>query len=140
MINIVVGLKGTGKTATMVSQITELAENEENNMVCIEEGKRFDGQLPYTVRLVDIEEYPVNGYDQLLAFIAGIIAKDYDISHIFMDSVYKLAKVEGTEGLVDFVQALDKLSQQFDVNVAMSISEDPETLPEALSSYVQLHE
>jgi hypothetical protein len=140
MIKFIVGLKGTGKTASMVSQINGLAEDAENNIVCIEGGKRFDGQLPYTVRLVDIEEYPVKGYEQLLSFIAGVIAKDYDISHIFIDSIYKVAQVDGAEGLVDFTKELEKLSDQFKVEICMSVSDDPANLPAELDSYVDLHE
>ncbi len=140
MIEAIVGLKGVGKTATILDQITTLSEDEENNIVCIEYGKRFDGRIPFRVRLVDIEEYPVQGYGELLAFIAGIIAKDFDISHIFVDSVYKVAKEAGLEGLEEFMTRLDELSKKWDVKVIVSISEDPNNLPESIAGYVKYHE
>lgn len=140
MIKLIVGLQGTGKTAAMVSQLTDLSENEDNNIVCIEQGKRFDGQLPFRVRLVDIEEYPVEGYGELLAFVAGVIAKDYDISHIYIDSIYKVADVEDSDGLVGFVNDLEGLSKQFDVEIVMSVSDDPANLPSELEPYIAVHE
>ena len=90
MINAIVGHKGSGKTARIVKEITDASSRSDSNIVCIENGKRFDSVVPYTVRLIDIQEYPVSGFDELFAFIAGMNAKDYDISHIYIDSIYKV--------------------------------------------------
>lgn len=139
MVEAIVGRKGGGKTAAIMKMINELSQNEDNNIVCLEVGRRFDGHVPYTVRLVDVEEFPLQGYGQVLAFIAGVIAKDYDISHIFLDSIYKIAKVEGSEGLTDFVKALDELAHNFEVQVYLTISDDPEALPSDLTPYLNIH-
>lgn len=136
MIDAIIGHKGSGKTAKLVNAIVELAGSKDNNIVCIESGKRFDQSIPYTVRLIDINEFPVQGYDQLLAFISGMNAKDYDISHLFIDSVYKVAKVEGAEGLESFIESLEQLSEKAHVHMVLTISEDPENLPESVLAHL----
>lgn len=140
MVEAIVGKKGVGKTATIFELITKLSENEENNIVCIENGKRFDGHVPFTVRLVDIQEFNINGYGELLAFISGIIAKDFDISNIFVDSIYKVANVEDSEGLAEFIKSLDELSKEWHVDINVTISDDYENLPEEIKPFVVKHD
>lgn len=136
MIQVIVGEKGTGKTAYMVAEANKCSTDKDNNIVCIERGERFDNHFPYTVRLVNIEEFPVEGYGQLLAFICGIIAKDYDTSHIFIDSIYKIASCDDKEAFGQFVEALDKLTSQWDVHVLISVSDKEDNLPAAAKPFV----
>lgn len=139
MIEAIVGLKGSGKTARIVQEITEAAQHQDNNIVCIEFGKRFDHSLPYTVRLVDIQEYPVQGYGELLAFIAGINAKDYDITHIYIDSIYKVASVEDPVGLAEFTRKMNDFFSRRKVKVVLTISEDPDNIPEDVKANIIEH-
>lgn len=136
MISAIVGNQGSGKTARIVREISELAARPETNIVCIEYGKRFDHQLPFSVRLIDIKEYPIRGYDGLLAFLAGINARDYDITDIFIDSIYKVASEEGQNGLGEFLQALNAFAEQVKVHFTITISEDPENLSEEIHSFI----
>ena len=41
--------------------------------------------IPHSVRLVDVEEYGITGYDTFYGFVAGMLAGNYDISEIFVD-------------------------------------------------------
>ena len=91
MIKVIVGGKGTGKTARLVDDLNTQATSDAANVVCIEYGQRLDRMVKYKIRLIDITEYPVTGYDELLSFIAGISAKDYDLTHIYIDSISKIS-------------------------------------------------
>lgn len=42
MVKLIVGLKGSGKTKTLVDDLNSMARNEKN-VVCIEQGHRLDG-------------------------------------------------------------------------------------------------
>lgn len=137
MINAIVGHKGSGKTARIVKEITDAASRSDSNIVCIENGKRFDSIVPYTVRLIDIQEYPVSGFDELFAFIAGMNAKDYDISHIYIDSIYKVAKEENPEALAPFMGRLNGLAEKAHVNITLTISEEPDKLSDEVRSYIK---
>lgn len=134
MIKIISGQKGTGKTAKLVEDINQVAA-EDSNVVCIERGNRLDQLLKCKVRLINIDEYPCSGYDQLLAFICGICSKDYDLTHIYIDSITKVAKSDDYEALGSFIEALDKLAAASALTMTIIISVSAEDLPDRIKSF-----
>lgn len=130
MIEAIVGLKGSGKSSVLVDEITNVANIEDTNVVCIEYGKRFNQNIPYQVRLIDITEYPIEGYSELIAFIAGISAKDHDITHFYIDSLYKMANSEDIDELENFFDDLDKLTKNMAATFIVTISDEPEKMPD----------
>ena len=134
MIKIIAGEKGTGKTAKLVDDINSVATTD-NNVVCIERDNRLDQQIKYSVRLINIKEYPVTGYDQFLAFIAGICSKDYDISHIYIDSIKKLVGDEDLDNLAAFIEKLDALAKDT-ITVSIFLSASVDSLPESIKKYI----
>ncbi len=129
----VIGRKGTGKTPIMLDQMELLAQDKDSNIVFIEYGKTVDHLIPHSVRLIDITEYPVRGYNQLIAFLAGMNAKDYDISHMFIDSLLTIANDYSPEHLSEFLTALEAFACRTDVKITVSVSLDRnEMTPEAL--------
>ena len=135
MIKVIAGAKGTGKTAQLVDDINEQAVQENNNIVCIERGNRLDHLLKYKIRKIDIDEYPSVGYDQLLSFIAGISAKDYDLTHIYIDSVFKVAKNDNLQDFALFLKKLDTFLSNSAIVVTIVCSSDSITLPEEIKKY-----
>jgi len=135
MIKVIAGAKGTGKTAQLVDEINEQAVQENNNIVCIERGNRLDRLLKYKIRKIDIDEYPSEGYDQLLSFIAGINAKDYDLTHIYIDSVFKVAKNDNLQDLALFLKNLETFLSDSALNVTIICSSDSATLPAEIQKY-----
>lgn len=121
MIKIIAGEKGTGKTAKLVDEINTVAA-QDNNVVCIERGSRLDQLLKPNVRLVNMTEYPVTGYDQLLAFIGGITSKDYDLTHIYIDSICKIADDDNMDALATFVGKLDAFLKDTPITATIIIS------------------
>ena len=103
MIKLIAGPKGTGKTAKLVDDINAVAASD-SNVVCLERGNRLDQLLKPTVRLVNMKEYPIEGFDQVLAFICGICSKDYDLTHIYVDAICKVANNYDPEGLGEFLE------------------------------------
>ncbi len=137
MIDAIVGQKGSGKTSKLVDEINVKAQNNDVNIVCLEYGKRFDRQIPYQVRLIDVTEYPVNSYAELLSFIAGISAKDYDISHFYIDSIYKVANDDCKDCLSKFFSDLSSFSEKSSINFTITISDAVENLPENVQQVVR---
>jgi len=133
MIKVIAGEKGTGKTAQLVEDINEQATTD-NNIVCIERGNRLDRLLKYRVRLVDITEYPVEGFEQFLSFIGGICAKDYDVTHIYVDSILKVTNETDYERFGVF---LDKLNTFLGDKITATIicSRAVDVLPESVTKY-----
>ena len=137
MIDAIVGVKGSGKTPRLLEEMSEELKEEGANIVFIEYGKRLDSVIPYHVRLIDITEYPVRGYDGLLAFLAGLNAKDYDITHIYIDSIYKVTGNSNPEHLADFFRELQKLAKNVDNRITITISEELESLPESVKAFAR---
>ncbi|NLM79328.1 MAG: hypothetical protein GX173_14830 [Ruminococcaceae bacterium] len=135
MLKVIVGSKGSGKTARLVDDLNMHAMNDANNVVCIEAGRRLDRMVKYQIRLTDITEYPVRGYRELLSFIAGISAKDYDITHLYIDSIYKVSGDEDPERLAVFLHDLDAFARKDNFHVMIILSADPEDLPEGVRRY-----
>jgi len=135
MIKVIAGAKGTGKTAQLVDDINEQAVQENNNIVCIERGNRLDRLLKYKIRKIDIDEYPIIGYDQLLSFIAGISAKDYDLTHVYIDSIFKVAKDESLSDFSEFLKKLEVFLNGNPLAVTIVCSSDSATLPEEIQRF-----
>lgn len=135
MIKIIAGEKGTGKTATLVEAINAVA-TEDNNVVCIERGNRLDQLLKHNVRLINMEEYPVKGFDQLLAFIAGICSKDYDLTHIYIDSVRKVIGSESIDGIEEFLTSLNAFLEKSSIIATIVVSNSVDSLPEGVKQYL----
>ena len=135
MIKIIAGEKGTGKTATLVEAINAVA-TEDNNVVCIERGNRLDQLLKHNVRLINMEEYPVKGFDQILAFIAGICSKDYDLTHIYIDSVRKVIGSENIDGIEEFLTSLNAFLEKSSIIATIVVSNSVDSLPEGVKQYL----
>ena len=134
MIKIIAGEKGTGKTARLVDDINTVAA-QDNNVVCIERGTRLDQLLKPNVRLVNMKEYPVSGYDQLLAFIGGICSKDYDLTHIYIDSIYKVAGDTDTANLDAFIGKLDEFLKETPITATIILSGKTDELPDGVKKF-----
>ncbi len=135
MIKVIAGAKGAGKTAQLVDDINEQAGHENTNIVCIEKGNRLDRLLKYKIRLIDIDEYPVTSYDQLLSFIAGISAKDYDLTHVYIDSIFKVAQSDELADLADFLTKLEAFLADNALIVTIVCSGECKDLPESVQRF-----
>ncbi len=135
MLKIVIGPKGSGKTRKMVDVLNHMATDQHLNVACIERGGRLDGYIKPQIRLVDVAEYPVSSFNELLSFIAGISAKDFDMNELFIDSIFKVAKSESIEELVTFAKNLDRFSTEHDFNATITLSAEKEDLPSDLVDF-----
>ena len=78
MIKLITGKRGTGKTKILIDAIHE-AENKSNgNVVAIQKGSSLNTDITPKVRLINIEDYAVEGVDAFYGFVSGILASDYD--------------------------------------------------------------
>ena len=90
MIKLIVGKKGTGKTKALVERVNEAVAISKGNVVCIEKDLNLTYSLNHKARLVVADEYGIDGYDEFFGFISGLLAGNYDITHLFVDGVFKI--------------------------------------------------
>lgn len=135
MINLIVGTKGSGKTKTLIDLINTAAKNTKGNVVCIEKGLKLTYDLDYSVRLVDIEQFGVSGFDAFYGFIAGILAGNYDITHIFIDATFKIGGRD-IPAFENMILKLEKLISAHGAEITFTVSCDISEIPEDIKKYV----
>ena len=89
MIKIHIGLKGSGKTKKLIEAVNNAVNIENGNVVCITDGNRLIHDIDRKVRMINTEDFNIKNFDMFEGLICGLIAQDYDITHIFIDSVFK---------------------------------------------------
>ena len=137
MVKLIVGLKGAGKTKQMIRDINEAVKNETGSMVCIENGTKLRYDIDRRVRLIEYQDYKMDGsLDFLKGFISGLHASNFDTSHIFIDSFYKLLDKASVAEVEDFTLWCDKFGEANRVNFTVIVSEDPAKLPESLKKFL----
>lgn len=132
MIKLITGKRGSGKTKILIDHIKEAAQNTRGNVVCIEKAMQLTYDIPYSVRLVDVDSYGIDSYDKLYGFVCGMIAGNYDISEVFVDGILKIGGRD-YEKLGAFFDAVDKVTSE--IEIVFTVSEDEENLPESVLKY-----
>ena len=135
MIKLVVGLKGSGKTKTLIERANAAAEETKGSVVCIEKGDKLIHEIKYQVRLVDTDEYNVTTAASLYGFIAGMYASNHDITNVFVDSALKICGNDMAT-FEQLVIELDNLTAKNSFDVFMTSSCTVESLTETLKKYL----
>ena len=129
------GLKGSGKTAQLIELVRKAIGEEQGDVVCIERGSRLTYDIPHKVRLIDSTAYDFNGYDFLKGYICGLYSANYDITHIFIDSVLKIIGVNPDERTVEFLDWCESFSSREGVKFTISISADIALATDGIKKY-----
>ena len=133
MIQIIMGLKGSGKTKKLIDSIKDAVVNAHGDVVCIEYGQKLTYDLPHKVRLVDSKEYGINSSEMLKGFLSGLHAGNFDITHVFIDNLYKTI---GNAAGEEFVAWAAKFAAENNMEITMTISEDVAEASDVIKQYI----
>ena len=136
MIKLIVGVKGTGKTKTLIDMANKALQESSGHVVCIEKGTKLKFDVKYQARLIDTAEYGICGADALYGLVCGLYAADYDISHIFIDSALKICK-ENLEDFTRFLNLADNISNKNNFQCVITSSASPDDLPDDILKYTK---
>ncbi len=138
MIKLIVGTKGSGKTKTLIEMANKAAQESKGNVVCVEKGDKLVRELPTNIRLVNSDEYQLKGFSNLYGFLAGILAGNYDITHLFIDGTFKIGKIGDVEKDYEgFAAMVEKLSHiQSDAEIIFTVSCDVADLPITMKEFI----
>ena len=135
MVKLIVGLKGTGKTKTLIELVNKTAEESNGSVICIEKGTKLKYDIKPKTRLIDTESFMVSDAQALYGFIAGITASNHDITDIFVDSALKICGND-MDAFATFVKEVDKLSASAGYNFVATVSAAVEDCPDTLRVYM----
>ena len=136
MVRLIMGEKGTGKTKKLIDLINAASAQESGNVVCIEAKKTMTFDIHYHVRLIVAADYNISSYDEMRGFISGLYAGNYDISHIFVDNLFKIVRGDCNHEAETFLDWLEKFSNTHGVRFTVSISADPEHATDGMKKFL----
>ena len=135
MVRVIMGKKGSGKTKQMIEMINSAVQTEHGNVVCIERGNKLTFDIHYQIRLVESSQYDIDGYTGLKGFICGLYASNYDITHIFIDSLTKIVGGECSLETEKFLDWLNNFSDKHNIKFTVTISDDASLATEGIRKY-----
>ena len=135
MIQVIMGLKGSGKTKKLVDSINAAVANANGDVVCIEYGKALTYDINYRVRLVDSKEYGIKNLDMLKGFLSGLHAGNFDITNVYIDNLYKTIGTDRAAG-EEFIVWCAAFAEANNMNVTVTVSDDPAAASEEVKKYL----
>ena len=135
MIHVIMGLKGSGKTKKLIDAVHAAVADAHGDVVCIEYGKKLTYDVSYKVRLVDSQEYGISSPEMLKGFLSGLHAGNFDITHVFIDNLYKTIGADLAAG-EEFIVWCAKFAADNNMNITISVSEDPANASEVVKQYL----
>ena len=133
MLKLIVGVKGTGKTKTLINLVNGALEVTKGDVVCIEKGSKLRYDIKPAARLVNADEYMISDGQSLYGFIAGIIASNHDVTDLFVDGTLKICGGD--------LSVFEKLAQELaclvgraDINLTLSVSIPEEEIPASVKA------
>ena len=131
MISIILGHKGSGKTKSLISCVSEAVENSKGNVVCVEKETKLTYDVNYRARLIATDDYEIKGYASFFGFLAGVCAGNHDITDILVDATLKIGGRD-YEALADFLKKVSELSKATEQDITFTVSCDESDLPERI--------
>lgn len=129
MIQLIIGNKGDGKTKHLLDRVNNQIKTASGNIVYLDKSTKHMHELNNKVRLINVKDYPLKNSDEFIGFICGIISQDYDLEQIYLDSFLKIAHLEGKD-IADALTQLNQISEQYKVEICISISVEEKDLPD----------
>ena len=85
---------------------------------------------------MDTEEYSIESYEEFYGFICGMLSQNYDIAHIFVDSITKIVNDNMTE-FEAFLEKTAKIAEANNAEIQIILSMNPADASENIKKYVK---
>lgn len=134
MIKLIVGTKGSGKTKAMIDIINDAVKETKGNVVVVEKGMKLTYDVSSAARLIDLDEYKIEGGEMLYGFVAGLLASNYDITDMFIDGILKVLDhdISRLGAVLDEIAAISGDA----VKVTVTVSAEEGMLPHDVKKYL----
>ena len=135
MLKLIIGVKGTGKTKTLIGLVNEAVSNSSGAVICIEKGEKLRYDVKYQARLINTDEYFVDDAQALFGFVAGIFASNHDVTDLFIDSALKICQNDSA-AFDKFLDEMNALVEKLNINVVMTSSLPVENASETVKKFI----
>ena len=135
MIQVIAGKKGSGKTKRLIDLTNTTARDAEHDVIFLDDDNRNRFDVDHKVRFINAEDYHIHNADMFIGFLCGMLSSNFDIGTVFIDAFLNLCHTE-LQNTVEVVNTLAELGAKHDVDFVLSLSADPDELPEHLRQYM----
>lgn len=135
MLKLIIGVKGTGKTKTLIDMVNSALAVTKGDVVCVEKGVKLRYDIKPSARLIDVNEYMILDAQALYGFIAGILASNHDVTDLFIDGTLKICN-QDVDAFEKMAQQLAALIEKSNVNLTMTVSMAEEDLPASVKALI----
>lgn len=136
LIQVIYGEKGTGKTKQIVDHANEYAKQAKGVVVYIDRSNHRLHDLHRSVRLVDASHYDLRTQHDILSFIKGMLAANFDIEQIYIDGIARLLDCNVSE-LGQLYQGMEQISNEHGVNFVITASGVKENMPDFILKHIK---
>ena len=133
MVQIIAGEKGKGKTKILLDKANTDIKQARGSIVYLDKDNQHIYELNNKIRLINVKEYCIDGADEFVGFICGILSQDSDIEKIYLDSFLKVAKLSA-DAADKYLEKLDYVSQKFNLDIVVSFSQKSAEVSEFVKS------
>ena len=136
MIQLIVGAKGKGKTKHLLEKVNNAVKTVDGNIVYLDKNSKHMYELKNRIRLINTSEFPFTSTDEFFGFLCGIVSQDHDLQEVYLDSFMDVAFIKDKNSIEGVLDKFDKISNQFDVDFIVSVTMEPDEVPEKYKSQV----
>jgi hypothetical protein len=98
-------------------------------VVLIKKSPKDTYTVDFNIRVIRMADYPdILTLEEFVGFLYGMAAGNHDIEAIFIDSVLKQANIT-LESLAAFLQKLNKISTENNIDFYLSVSAEKKDIP-----------
>ena len=136
MVRLIMSGSGEGKTKQLIELMENAAEHDVGCMVCIEPTRNMSFNLRHQTRMIDASEFSIDSFETLRGFICGLYAGNYDISHVFIDNLCKVARSNDERQVGQFLNWLDGFSSPLNLKITVTVSANPDTATDTIRKFM----
>ncbi len=136
MVQILAGEKGEGKTKKLIGMANEASKTANGCIVFVDDDNSHMYDLHYSVRFVDTPKFIMECPDVFRGFLCGILSQNNDIEKLYIDGLNNIVNSVDDEEFMNFIEELEKTSEESETDFIMIISRKQELLPEGINKYL----
>ncbi len=137
MVQLIVGKRGKGKTKQLLDKANSVIKEANGTVDFLDKSAQHMYELNNKIRLINVNEFPIDNEDAFIGFVSGIVSQDHDLEYMFLDSFLKLSGLEGKD-ITDCIKKLEALGEKYKITFVLSVSMDAEELPDGVKKDVAI--
>lgn len=135
MVKVIMGVKGSGKTKLLIELVDAALKEAQGDVVVIEKDSSLTYDIPHQARLIVASNYDFGSTEFMKGFISAMHASNYDITHVFIDNLYKMFDDKSIAGAEEFLSWLDAFSAKEGISFTLTLSAPIESATEGIRRF-----